>query len=195
MAFVNADLSLISHVNGTSLYFYKSDTDSKATVSASGYFDNEDDSLNMFADDKIFVIGDQGFYTLRVDAVTAGVITTESGGEPSWVSVLMTPTKAAGGTSVWMVAPHDGILGRIKTVLQGAALTVADLIIGIELAGVNVTGADVTITQSGSAAGDVDSSVCTALNAVSENDAIEITSDGGPTVGEEVLIWVEVFPA
>lgn len=195
MAYTAGNLALISSVNGIGLYLYTSDTDSRATVAASGYFNNSDDNLNLAADDKIMVVGDQGGYTLRVDTVSSGVVTTESGGEPVWVGVLMSAAKAAAGTSVWMVAPHDGVIGRIKTVLQGAAMTVADLVIGIELATVAVTGSSVTITQAASAAGDVDVSVCTALNAVSEDDAIEITSDAGPTVGEEVMIWVEIFPA
>lgn len=194
MAYTAGNLALISSVNGFGLYVYTSDTDSRATVAASGYFNNTDDDLNLAADDKIMVVGNQGGYTLRVDTVTAGAVDTEAGGEPAWIHVSMTAAQLAAGTSVWTVAPFDGVLGRIKTVIDGA-ITVADAIVGIELANVDVTGSDVTIAFTGSAAGDVDSSTCTALNAVSEGDAIEITSDGGPTAGAVTEIWVEVIPA
>lgn len=194
MAYTAGNLALVSSVNGFGLYIYKSDTDSRATVAASGYFNNTDDNLNLAADDKIMVIGDQGGYTLRVDTVSAGVVTTEAGGEPVWVRASFTAALLAAGTSVWALAPFDGVLGRIKAVQQGAAL-VGDTVVGIELGGVNVTGSDITLTASGSAAGDVDASVCTAANAVSEDGAIEFTSDGGASTGEVTEVMVEVIPA
>ena len=55
---------------GNAQYTYKSDTDTRETVMASGYFNNTDDNLNLTADDTIFVVGDQGGYTLRVDTVS-----------------------------------------------------------------------------------------------------------------------------
>lgn len=55
MAFISANLALVSSVNGFSLYRYDT-LDSHATVDVSGYFDNEDDTLNMGAGDLIDVI-------------------------------------------------------------------------------------------------------------------------------------------
>lgn len=77
MAFVAADL-----LNKTGMpqskadYIYLSDTDDRATVSAAGYFNNTDDSQNLAADDMIHVRGNQGDYTLRVDSVSSGSVTT-----------------------------------------------------------------------------------------------------------------------
>lgn len=191
MAFVNADLALISSVNGFGLYVYKSDTDTRATVTASGYFNNTDDDLNLAADDRIMVIGDQGFYTLRVDTVSAGVVTTEMAGEPMWLSGVIDDVSTA--ASIWMVAPFDGVIGRFKTVL-GGAITVADAAVGIELAGVDVTGCQLTIAFTGSAAGDVDQGEATAANVVSEGDAIEVDTDGGSTTAQKLYCFVEIMP-
>ena len=62
---------------GNAYYTYKSDTDTRETVMTAGYFNNSDDDLNLTADDTIFVVGDQGGYTLRVDAVSSGSVATE----------------------------------------------------------------------------------------------------------------------
>jgi hypothetical protein len=48
----------------------------------------------------------------------------------------------------------------------------------MEINGTAVTGVSVTITQSGSAAGDVDSGEPTAVTYVNEGDSIEFISDG-----------------
>ena len=79
--------------------------------------------------------------------------------------------------SVWVVAPFAGVIETIYSVINGA-ITVADCGITTELGGTPVTNGGLTITQSGSAAGDVDSATPTALNVVAAGDAIEIISDG-----------------
>lgn len=78
MAFTIANLlNSTGMPQGQADYVYVSDTDTRATVAASGYFNNDDDDQNFAADDLIHVRGDQGVYTLRVDAVSAaGVVTT-----------------------------------------------------------------------------------------------------------------------
>jgi len=191
MAFINADLALVSSVNGQGLYFYKSDTDTRATVMASGYFNNTDDNLNLASDDVIIVAGNQGFYTIRVDTVSSGVVTTEMAGQSVWLSAKIADVSTAG--SAWCVAPFDGVIGRFKTVLDGA-ITTADAAVGIELAGIDVTGCQLTIAQSGSAAGDVDEGEATAANVVAEGDAIEIDTDGGSTVARGLYCYVEIMP-
>lgn len=79
MAFIKANLLNMSGMpQGQADYIYVSDTDDRATVSASGYFNNSDDNQNFAADDLINVRGDQGVYSLSVDAVTSGVVTTKA---------------------------------------------------------------------------------------------------------------------
>lgn len=79
MALVTANLlNATGMPQGNADYVYVSDTDDRATVAASGYFNNTDDNQNLAADDLIHVRGDQGVYTLQVAADTDGVITTAS---------------------------------------------------------------------------------------------------------------------
>ena len=83
-------------------------------------------------------------------------------------------------SSVWVVAPYAGKIVKIYSVINGA-ITVGDAAITVELGGTAVTGAGITIANSGSAAGIVDSSTPTALNTVTAGQAIEIISNGGST--------------
>ena len=90
---------------GFAKYVYKSDTDTRATVEAAGYFNNEDDLLNLAADDEIQVIGDQGGYTLKVVSISSGAVTTTGA------------SLVAGGSTLTLTqALHDG-----KTVLFDTA--------------------------------------------------------------------------
>ena len=194
MAFAAANLyNVWSGPSGYGVYIYKSDTDTRATVMASGYFNNSDDLQNLAADDIIIVTGDAGGYTLRVDTVSSGVVTTELGAlsGPIWLTAELTDVSTA--SSTWLAAPCDGVISRIKTILHGAIAT-ADAAVGIELGGTDVTGGQVTIATASSAAGDVDESVCTALNTVAEGDAIEIDTDGASTNTISVTVMIEILP-
>ena len=84
---------------------------------ASGYFNNTDDNLNLTADDTIFVVGDQGGYTLRVDTVSSGTVTTELGTTPIYISTHMLAISTT--TSAFLVSPCDGVISRMWTVIHG----------------------------------------------------------------------------
>jgi len=86
---------------GQAVYNYKSDTDTRATVSAAGYFNNTDDDLNLTVDDIIVVTGDQGGYELVVVSISSGAVTTG-------VRQLGATPVAAGGTLTLTKATHDG---------------------------------------------------------------------------------------
>jgi hypothetical protein len=181
---------------GNAYYTYKSDTDTRQTVMTAGYFNNSDDDLNLTADDTIFVVGDQGGYTLRVDAVTSGSVATELGtGSPIILSTHMLAISTA--TSAWVVSPCDGIISRMWTVIHGVAQ--ADTVMGMEIAGTDVTDGGsasiITITASGSAAGTVDTGTADAANAITEGAAIEVTCDGAGSTASEATCLVEVLPA
>ena len=192
MAYVAANLYFHDGYPGRGAsYTYKSDTDTRATVMTAGYFNNSDDDLNLTADDTIVVIGDQGGYILRVDSISSGSVSTEVSGTPIWVSCKITDVSTA--DSSWMVSPCDGIISRIKTVLYGT-ISGADAAVGLEIGGTDVTGGQVTIAYSGSAAGDVDESAATAANTVSEGTAIEVDTDGASTGTVEVGVFVEILP-
>jgi hypothetical protein len=93
-----------------------------------------------------------------------------------WKPFTCRVTDVSTPSSFWV---HPNISGKIKevsSVLYGA-ISGAPSVITFEIAGVAVTGATITITHTSSAAGDVDSVVC---SGASTDTAIA-----------EVTIWVE----
>lgn len=93
-------------------------------------------------------------------------------------------SKASDAAVLRAPAPSAGMLLKIKTVINGALAT-ADATVQAKVNGTNAgstpTGL-VTITQSGSAAGDVDSASPITTNvALAENDVISGTVGGGST--------------
>lgn len=80
--------------------------------------------------------------------------------------------------SYFMVSPLAGSVTKCYSVID-SALASADNLITLKIATVAVTNGVITITQSGSAAGDVDVCTPTAANALTAGQAIEIVSNGG----------------
>jgi hypothetical protein len=83
-------------------------------------------------------------------------------------------------SSVFVTAPDRGKVIKIFSVIDGAIGT-ADAVITPSIGGTNITGGAITITQSGSAAGDIDSSEPTAANSIEEGQAIKLTTNGAST--------------
>ena len=84
------------------------------------------------------------------------------------------------GSSTFVPVPDGGKIIKIITALQGAIGT-ANGAITFEIGGTAMTGSAITVTQSGSAAGDIDTSEPTALNEVSEGGSIEMITSGAPS--------------
>jgi len=80
-------------------------------------------------------------------------------------------------SSTFVPVPDGGKIIKIITALQGAIGT-ANAAITFEIGGTAVTGGAITVTQSGSAAGDVDTAEPTAANEVAEDGSIEMITDG-----------------
>lgn len=95
--------------------------------------------------------------------------------------------------SQFCVAPMAGKIIKIYSVIN-AALTGSNTVLTSKIGGVSVTNGSLTITQSGSAAGDVDSATPTAANTVTAGQAIEIASDGGASnvVAAQIVIILDV---
>lgn len=108
-----------------------------------------------------------------------------------WLTAELTDVSTA--SSAWLAAPFAGYIRRFKTILHGA-ISGSDAAVGIELGGTDVTGGQVTIANSGSAAGDVDETTATALNVVTEGQAVEIDTDGASTGTVSVTCMVEFVP-
>ena len=80
-------------------------------------------------------------------------------------------------SSTFVPVPDGGRVVKIITALQGAIGT-ANAAITFEIGGTAITGGGITVTQSCSAAGDVDTAEPTAANEVLEDGTIEMITDG-----------------
>lgn len=113
-------------------------------------------------------------------------------GERVYLSGYVADISTAG--SVFVPCPIAGTIVKVITVLQGA-ITVADGTLRLRIGGVPVTDSDVTIAQSGSAAGDVDTAVPSAANTVTADSAIEIQGLGTSTTAARVEVLIVVDAA
>ncbi len=96
-----------------------------------------------------------------------------------------------GSTAYRTVAPVAGTIVAIRTVLNGALAT-GDATVTASIGGAAVTGGTVTITQAGSAAGDIDAALPTAANTVAVGDVIALTVGGtnSASVGASALVEI-----
>ena len=93
--------------------------------------------------------------------------------------------------SMWLPCPKAGKIIKIYSVLHGAIAT-GDVDLTFEIDGVLVTNGIITITQSGSAAGDLDNSTPSANNVLTAGQAIEIITDGVSTGTVNVTLTFEI---
>ena len=84
--------------------------------------------------------------------------------------------------SAWVVSPWKGHISKVYSVLE-AAITVGDATWTVEIGGAAVDGISVTIANSGSAAGTVDSGTPSTPSDsfVTEGQAIEFVNAAGST--------------
>ena len=102
-----------------------------------------------------------------------------------FVTSKITTISTAGSTFVPI--PDGGRVIKIITSIKNA-ITSADAALTWEIGGVAMTDSAITVTQSGSAAGDVDTSEPTALNTVSEDGTIEMITDGASATACECVV-------
>ena len=100
-------------------------------------------------------------------------------------AVVYAHSPSVGATPVTGYArvPFRGKVIKVGSVLYGA-ITTADATVATAINGTAITGGAITITQSGSAAGQVNTATPTAANDVNEDDAISFppTGAGGANV-------------
>lgn len=89
----------------------------------------------------------------------------------------------------YLVIPYAGTITKIYSVID-AAIATADKTLTASIGGVAITNGALTITQAGSAAGDVDSCTPTAANTVTAGQAIKIAATGGSTGAARAHITV-----
>ena len=95
--------------------------------------------------------------------------------------------------SAFAVAPCRGRIINMGSVIYNA-ITTANGAITSKIAGTLITGGSWTITQSGSAAGDVDSAIPTAARDVNEGDNIEFISDGACDTTCPTMFFADIRP-
>ena len=102
-----------------------------------------------------------------------------------------TITDVSTAGQIYVASPIAGTITKIYSVLNGA-ISGADAGLTAKIGGTAVTGGTITIANSGSAAGDVDSATPTAANVVAIGDAIEIETDGASTGAVSAFITIEI---
>lgn len=93
-----------------------------------------------------------------------------------------------------VVAPVAGDIAAIRSVISGA-LTTGDATLTAAINGTPVTGGALTVTQSGSAAGDVDTVTPSAANTVAVGDVISITVGGTNDATELAQVIMTITPS
>lgn len=114
--------------------------------------------------------------TLALNGLTA------SATELNQYSLTLDIADGSADATYYLVCPHAGDIVAIYSVIDGTVST-ADITITANIGATGVTNGVVTITQSGSAAGDVDSATPTAANTVAAGDAINLVVAGGGAGG------------
>ena len=114
-------------------------------------------------------------------ALTASTSLTVTGanivGLTESVSFSATNIRAASAGVFGVASPYAGTIVKVYTFLNNALAT-GDAVLTTNINGVGVTNGVVTITQAGSAVGDVDVATPTALNTVAVGDSISVAVSG-----------------
>lgn len=95
-------------------------------------------------------------------------------------------------STFYVVSPYAGEIASLHSVIEGAIAT-ADDTLTFTIEGTAITGGDITIAFTGSAAGDKDSSTPTAAKTVTAGDYISVATDGASTnaVGAAITIVIK----
>lgn len=93
----------------------------------------------------------------------------------------------------YVVPGFNGRIKSIHSVINGAIAT-ADAVLTTKIGGTAVTNGAITIANSSSAAGDVDTATPSALNEFTSTDAVEVETNGASTNTVEAVVTLEVEP-
>jgi hypothetical protein len=102
--------------------------------------------------------------------------------------VSTTIASVANGVAGVIHAPFRAQVVKVGSVLA-APVTTADATVTTSIGATAITGGAFVITQSGSAIGDLDSSVPTAANVCNEGDVIKFAMTGSGTAGANSAVF------
>ncbi|MGE0190313.1 MAG: hypothetical protein AB7G80_09525 [Dongiaceae bacterium] len=173
--------------------------DTLATVAASGYFNSVTNLLTK--GDVIFVSGDidgtPAINAYVVNSATGAATVTTVGFSTvtqTYVNeyVMTDELSLTDGTYQLFPFPKAGTITKIYTVLRAGAVTTNDAVCTFRINTTNITNGVVTVTASGSAAGDIDSASPSAANVVAAGQYLSCVVSGTPggsrVAGVSVLV-------
>jgi hypothetical protein len=128
-----------------------------------------------------------GVHVLVGDEVLSGYLATNKTVVQALVQTLV------GTGSYYAVAPRAGRITKIWSVIEGV-LTTGDATLTGKINGAAITNGVITITQAGSAAGDVDTATPTAANVVAAGDVLAVTVGGSNATASKAQVFFEITP-
>lgn len=165
------------------LWTYASTADALATIAASAYFN--DIAYMLTTGDVIYVNASDGSAWYEVTS-SSGVVTSAPIGADTFIlTAQITDISTAG--QVYIVSPVAAEVVSVSSVIN-TAITSADATLTVKTAAGTV--GTITITQSGSAAGDVDTLAAASNTAVAAGAAVEVETDGGSSTASVAQITV-----
>lgn len=184
------------HGAAPSNFIYRT-TDSLATVNGYNYFSSIKGMLLLgdtievdFVDSLTAQTQCLGKATVQVGMKTSTQIKTfEAGANKRLVTVTLDDVSTASDNTV--TSSVAGVITKIYSVL-GNAITVADAALTYSIGATAITGGTATVTQAGSAAGDVDTATPTGLRTVAVGDVLKVESDGGSTTTAPLYVVFEI---
>lgn len=175
-------------------------TDSIATCNTSGYFNDMTTILHVGDIIDVQVVDSvatptavSGTGRLIVQSNSSNVVDTYDSLAQDKIYLTVDMTDVSSAASVWVVAPVACTFTKMWSVINGA-ITGADANITTEIGGTAVTGGSLTIANSGSAAGDVDTATPSALNTLTAGQALEIITDGASSTTARATFTIELTP-
>ena len=143
------------------------------------------------ADDADIGFDEAGLLLGRVVGVEGGKTWIDVTGtiDPAFLTARLTTLVGTPVTRI--ISPVAGEMRKISSVIDGV-LTTGDATITVAINGVAVTGGVITVTQAGSAAGDVDEAEPSALNKVAVGDVISFTVGGTNATATPASMLVEI---
>ncbi len=200
MAYDSKNLSVLAYANGFTLWHYAT-TDAAADVDTAGYFNDASDMMRV--SDMILANADtdgtpvSGVYLVNANAggvVDVADITAVGGpgaGAKTYLGVTIVDISTA--DQVYVPAPVAGTVTKVQSVID-AAISGADATLTTKIGGTAITGGALTVANSGSAAGDVDTATPTGANTVAVGDALEVETDGASTGTAKATVLFEITP-
>lgn len=120
--------------------------------------------------------------------IAAAQIDTTSVFNVNTVVMTFTYKDLATAGSAYLVVPFAGTLIRVYTALQGAITTANAGLTCKNHAGASMTGGTITITQIGSAAGDIASCTPSANNTFTAGQHFQLVNDGAADTATDAIV-------